>query len=361
MFNATKKQLLCAIVLWLIVLVCTPVLADPGGSNLILVVQNGGTTIGTFTKYMVLNFTSGCSAAGSTITCTSGGVSNSAGANVVTKSNGTNLVASTITDDGTNVTMGPNTVGGWGLKQGACPSGTAGYTLFCPGAGSAVPQYRDGVGSVLDLVDVSAIQSLTNKKLGSLTTNGWVKVISGDGTLTTVVGITDASATTQTNPTAEANLKSTTLTTTLMNTTNNAVRIVRSGTYTTVATTPTIRLRGYLCAVSGCASGTKLTLFDFTTPATTSGATTIAWACDITIATRTTGVSGVVVPGGDCSFNLGTSNTTVTATHNPVIPGAASSAIDLTASTFFQTTALMSVSNAGNNVVENLSQMYPVQ
>src|SRR5690606_27707532 len=48
---------------------------------------------------------------GSIWTCGSAGVTNSAGANVIPKSDGTNLVASSWTDDGTNTTTTANIIG----------------------------------------------------------------------------------------------------------------------------------------------------------------------------------------------------------------------------------------------------------
>jgi len=50
------------------------------------------------------------------------GITNSAGANVVTKSDGTNIVASKITDDGTDITLSPPAAGSLIVQQAATPT-----------------------------------------------------------------------------------------------------------------------------------------------------------------------------------------------------------------------------------------------
>lgn len=60
-----------------------------------------------------------------TVTVPSSGITNSAGANVVPKSNGTNLVASKITDDGTDVTVSPVAAGSFIIQQAGTPSDDA--------------------------------------------------------------------------------------------------------------------------------------------------------------------------------------------------------------------------------------------
>lgn len=71
MKRSTKLFVLALLCLMLFLV--SGIQAAPGDSSLLLVIQNGGTTIGTFKKYVVLNFSSGCTASGTTINCTMGG------------------------------------------------------------------------------------------------------------------------------------------------------------------------------------------------------------------------------------------------------------------------------------------------
>jgi hypothetical protein len=78
--------------------------------------------------------------------------------------------------------IGTGAAGDMKIATGACPAGEASYSTFCSDTGD-IPSIRRGTGSIIELVDRSTAQSLTNKKLGSLTTNGPVYTTAGDGTL----------------------------------------------------------------------------------------------------------------------------------------------------------------------------------
>ena len=160
-------------------------------------------------------------------------------------------------------------------------------------------------------------------------------------------------AVTATNPSAEAQLMELTLTSAALNATNRKAMVHGSGRYTTAAgQTPTLRYRVYLCTVSGCGSGTVLTLMDHTTAATTAS-TTNSWKIDGVIGVVGSGATGTVESKWVQLVQLGAAG--------PLSPeqrldqnNAASSAIDLTGVLYVRFTVLASSANAGNNVIQRI-------
>lgn len=86
-------------------------------------------------------------------TAASGGVTNGAGNNVITKSDGTNLVASSVTDNGTVVTSTEPLVvpdGSTGVGNGGIQfAGQPGSSIFRTGVGICLTNYFIGPGSVV--------------------------------------------------------------------------------------------------------------------------------------------------------------------------------------------------------------------
>jgi len=159
------------------------------------------------------------------------------------------------------------------------------------------------------------------------------------------------SATTATNPSAEAALKELTLTAAALNSSAKKLIYHASGRYTTAAAqTPTLRFRVYLCTVSGCGSGTVLTLADFTTAATTAS-TTNSWKVEGSIGTVSTGATGTVESKFWQQVQLGAAADLTPETRLDQ-NNAASAAIDLTGVLYVRTTVLMSSANAGNSVTQ---------
>jgi hypothetical protein len=125
-----------------------------------------------------------------------------------------------------------------------------------------------------------------------------------------------------------------------------------SGTVTSGASangTWTIKLK--ICTVSGCGSGTAVTLLTFGPTGTqVASATNAPWDCDAYVVTVSTGASGTLNSWGVCRVE--TTSTTLQ-TDSPAfvaVNTAASSAIDLTAQLFWQGTLADSGSSA-NNVI----------
>lgn len=178
-------------------------------------------------------------------------------------------------------------------------------------------------------------------------------VISGGGSGGTggAGDVGSISATTATNPSAEAALKELTLTAAAFNSSNKKMMYHASGRYTTAAAqTPTLRFRVYLCTVSGCGSGTVITLADFTTAATTAS-TTNSWKIEGSIGTVSTGATGTVESKFWQQVQLGTAGDLTPETRLDQ-NNAASAAIDLTGVLYVRTTVLMSSANAGNSVTQ---------
>lgn len=166
--------------------------------------------------------------------------------------------------------------------------------------------------------------------------------------------ISSVVASTATNPSAETQLKELTIPAGTLNLQHRKITFHISGRYTTAAAqTPTMRYRTYLCTVSGCGSGTVLTLQDFTTSATTA-ATTNSWKIEGSIGTVSTGATGTVESKWWQQAQLGAAGDLTPETRLDQ-NNAVSAAIDLTGTLFLRTTVLMSTANAGNSVTARMA------
>jgi hypothetical protein len=151
------------------------------------------------------------------------------------------------------------------------------------------------------------------------------------------------------NSTSAQNLIVSTIPAGALNSVNRHVRIRAAGVYTTQsAQTPTVTIAAKLCTVSGCGSGTVITLATWTSAATTAAATNMPWNYDINLATISTGATGTVEAHGSSNITLTTTASGTTTTRNDTNTGA-SSAIDLTAQLFLQTTITFSTNAATAN------------
>jgi len=118
-----------------------------------------------------------------------------------------------------------------------------------------------------------------------------------------------------------------------LNISNGLVDVMASGIWTTGTTqTPTQNFKIKLCTVSGCGSGTVLTLLTMTSAAATAS-TTQTFVVTGTVGTVSTGSSGTVVAHGIADLPVGASaNVAFAGFHD--VNTAASSGIDLTAQLF---------------------------
>ncbi len=138
-----------------------------------------------------------------------------------------------------------------------------------------------------------------------------------------------------------------------LNVVGRTVRLFAGGTYTTGASgagTMTYKLK--LCTVSGCGSGTVVTLITLgPTVAQSASATNMPFICEAEVSTNATGASGTLIPHGACHATLGTTATADSASHVSQTTGA-SAAIDLTGQLFWQWTVADSGASANNSFTQ---------
>jgi hypothetical protein len=143
----------------------------------------------------------------------------------------------------------------------------------------------------------------------------------------------------------------------LLNTISPGVwRMGSSGVYSSAVTGPSITLKAKLCTVSGCGSGSAITLASFTT-ATSASASNNQWNVYLDMLTKTTGATGTLIGHGTMAINLGTGAATATAYVDSNI--AASASIDLTAALFLDFTASASLASATNSFTAQASSIQP--
>ena len=170
----------------------------------------------------------------------------------------------------------------------------------------------------------------------------------GSGT-SAFADVVNTTVVTATNPTVETNLMEVAIASASLNQIGSNFRYTGAGRYTTVTVAPTIRFRVYLSATSGSGG---VALMDFTTAATTAGVTN-SWLITGDVATTAIGASGTVESKWQLADQLGAASDLNPERHldqNNVV----SAAINLTGNLFVRVTALMSLSNASNTVVQRL-------
>lgn len=120
-----------------------------------------------------------------------------------------------------------------------------------------------------------------------------------------------------------------------LNQSNDVLTFTASGSWTAgTVSTPTMTFKIKLCTVSGCGSGTVLTL-DTVTSAAATASTTQQFRLDGTVGTVSTGATGTVISHCVADLPVGTTaNTIFSGVHD--VNTAASSSIDLTAALFLQ-------------------------
>lgn len=132
-----------------------------------------------------------------------------------------------------------------------------------------------------------------------------------------------------------------------------------SGIFTiAVAQTPTLTFKLKLCTVSGCGSGTVVTLVSIATAATVA-ATNNPWNMTLSTGTSAVGASGTLIVHGFAAVDIGALATAAETVYNDGNT-AVSSTIDLTAALFADWTVTTSSGNAGNTFTQqNAGVMTP--
>jgi hypothetical protein len=166
-------------------------------------------------------------------------------------------------------------------------------------------------------------------------------------TNTTAVTVNSAVSTDQ-------NLMSITLPAGSLNTAGKIWTAYAGGIYsTTTSGAGTMTFKAKLCTVSGCGSGTVVTLATYgPTASQTASATNMPWNLELPIFTATTGATGTVLSEGSLNVVLGTTATSAGALHVAQTT-AASATIDLTAQLFLQFT----VADSGASANDSFKQM----
>jgi hypothetical protein len=125
-----------------------------------------------------------------------------------------------------------------------------------------------------------------------------------------------------------------------------------------VAQIPTLTFKVKLCTVSGCGSGTVLTLASMTTAATVAS-TNNPWNLTLVSGTSLAGASGTLITHGFLAVDIAASNVAPEVIQNDTNT-AVSSAIDLTAALFVDFTVATSTGSTGNIFIQqNAGAMNP--
>jgi hypothetical protein len=137
-----------------------------------------------------------------------------------------------------------------------------------------------------------------------------------------------------------------------LNTVGKTIRVLGYGTYTTGASgagTMTFKIKA--CTVSGCGSGTVVTLQTYgPTAAQTASATNMPWNVKMDCSTVTTGATGTIMCNGWMNTTLGTTATAAGAPYLAQITGTAT--VDLTVAENFQVTIADSGASANDSFTQ---------
>ena len=180
--------------------------------------------------------------------------------------------------------------------------------------------------------------------------------ICDDGTGNTTTSGCTANAVTSTTPvtvntntTMDQQLMELSLSAAYLNSLGRPFDFFGAGVYTTQAgQTPTLTFKIKLCTVSGCGSGTVVTLVTVTSAATTASSTNFPWSLRAVGTTAATGATGNLEIHGPVNTTLGASATGATTVYNDSNT-AVSGNIDLTAALFVDFTVTFSTNAATAN------------
>ncbi len=157
-------------------------------------------------------------------------------------------------------------------------------------------------------------------------------------------------ATVNTNTTSDQQLMELSLGAGYFNSANQPFLFDGAGVYTTqTAQTPTITLKIKLCTISGCGSGTVVTLISIVSTATIAAVTNNNWNLAVMGYTHTTGATGNLEIHGPLAVDLGALTTTADSIFVDTNT-AVSSNIDLTAALFVDYTIAFSTNAATANI-----------
>ncbi len=133
------------------------------------------------------------------------------------------------------------------------------------------------------------------------------------------------------------------------NVVGRTLKVWLAGVYSTpAASTATITLKLKLCTVSGCGSGTVITLGTWTSSANPGTVTNNEWNVQADISTQTAGSSSVYESHGNMVIDLGATPGLADSIFSDTNT-AVSSAIDSTGNLFLQSTIAFSAASGSNS------------
>ena len=267
-----------------------------------------------------------------------------------------------ITDNSENLPLnGSLTTGNGGVSLGAVelkdPVNGGVYTVTTSGGASNFMATFPAVGGIIPLIAGTPTPGdctkwTTATTLGDITCGG-----GGGGTGGGIGNITAVTA--AANTTSDQTLQELTVTSGFYNAAAQVSALYGSGIYS-IATgiTPTLTWKVKLCTVSGCGSGTVVTLATFTTTATTALSSNYPWNINLTnVGTHATGATGNLIVHGFLAIDLGASAATAETVFNDANT-AVSSNIDLTGALFVDFTVAASSGSTSNSFTQQYGATY---
>ncbi len=236
-----------------------------------------------------------------------------------------------------------------GLPIGGLVAIGADNVIINPTAGSAIPTTQAVPTCASDGTHALTYAAHT---LGCATISG-----AGAGVGTSVTNITPV--TVSANTTSDQQLMELTLAAGYFNSGGQPFLFNGAGIYTTpVAQTPTLTFKVKLCTVSGCGSGTVVTLVNIPSTATLASSTNNTWNVNFMGYTANTGATGNLEIHGPLNVDLGSLSTAPDSLFNDTNT-AVSSNIDLTAALFIDFTVATSSGSASNSITQRSGGVMP--
>lgn len=244
-----------------------------------------------------------------------------------------------------------SSIGGMGSTGPTGPSGAAGATGPTGVAGNTGP--TGGTGPT------GATGATGTGTTGATGPTGSTGATGATGSIspTTAVGNTTP-VTVSANTTADQTLQELALSAGTLNTLNAPYLAHGSGILTIgLAQTPALTFKVKLCTVSGCGSGTVITLASMVTGATVA-ATNNPWNLNLKIGTSATGGSGTLIAHGPLAVDIGALASVAAVVYNDTNT-TVSSTINLAAALFIDFTVATSAGSALNSFTQQLATIEP--
>jgi hypothetical protein len=248
---------------------------------------------------------------------------------------------------GTSALTYNTTTHAWGCNtiSGSLSGMTAGQVAIAATA-STVTSSEAIVGTDTGLASAATISTTVGTPVCA-TANGGV---STTGCLNSLAVSNTTPVTANNSVTTAQQLQELSLTAGYLNSASFPTLIHSSGIFSTTST-PSLTLTFKLCTVSGCGSGTVVTLAALASATTVTGANN-QFNANLKCGTKTTGSTGNLICHGVAAIDL-TSGSVVTTTYSDANT-ATSSNIDLTAALFLDTFATFSSASTSNTITDQL-------